>query len=263
VNLKGGWALIRATWLSWVQHRGFFFLLAFGWTVPPLIYLFVWSTAAGEGTVGGFTRGQFVAYYLILIMVNQLTYSQTNWTVGDVIRYGGMNQLLLRPLSPFFDTLSSEVAGKIVYMLFVIPITAVLALVLRPEADITASNALAFVPALLMAWALRFLWGYALALLAFWATRADALLALQDALVFLLAGQVAPTSLLPGALQTASSFLPFRYMVGFPVEVLLGQLDPAGVLTGLAYQAGWLLIAWLAFRAMWRQGVRRYAAVGG
>lgn len=261
--LKGGWALIKATWLSWVQHRGFFFLLAFGWMVPPLIYLFVWSTAAGAGTVGGMTRGQFVAYYLILIVVNQLTYSQTNWTVGDTIRYGEMNRLLLRPLSPHFDTLSSEVAGKVVYMLFVIPVTAVLALVLRPEADLTPANGLAFVPAVLMAWALRFLWGYALALLAFWATRADALLALQDALVFLLAGQVAPTSLLPGVLQKASVVLPFRYMVGFPVEVLVGQLDTTGLLTGLATQAGWLVIAWLLFRVMWRKGVKRYSAVGG
>ena len=84
---------------------------------------------------------------------------------------------------------------------------------------------LAFIPALLLAWLLRFFWGYWLALLAFWATRADALLALQDTLVFLLAGQVAPVALLPGALQPAATRLPFRYMVGFPVEVLTGQLD--------------------------------------
>ena len=42
--------LIKRTWLSWMQYRSFFFLLAFGWMIPPLIYLFVWSTAAGEGT---------------------------------------------------------------------------------------------------------------------------------------------------------------------------------------------------------------------
>jgi len=95
MNWVGGWALIRKTWLSWMQHRAFFFLLAFMWMIPPLIYLFVWITVAGEVTVGGFNRGTFVAYYLILIIVNQLTYAQTNWTVGDLIRAGTMNIHLL------------------------------------------------------------------------------------------------------------------------------------------------------------------------
>jgi ABC-2 type transport system permease protein len=204
-----------------------------------------------------------VAYYLVLILVNQLTFSQTNWTVGDVIRYGGMNALLLRPLSPVFDALSTEVAGKVVYMTFVVPVVAVLALVLRPELDLSLRDGLAFVPALAMSWALRFLWGYWLALLAFWATRADALLALQDALIFLLAGQVAPTRLLPGSLREASKVLPFRYMLGFPVEVLTGQLDEAALWMGFALQAGWLTVAAVLFCTFWRLGVRRYSAVGG
>jgi ABC-2 type transport system permease protein len=262
-NHRGGWALIKRTWLSWMQHRSFFFLLAFMWMVPPLVSLFVWSTAAAGETIGGLSRGEFVAYYLILILVNQLTYAQTNWTVGDVIRMGGMNTLLLRPMSPVYDALASEIAGKVVYMALVIPVTVVLALVLRPELHVTPQNGLAFVPALALAWALRFFWGYWLALLAFWATRADGLLALQDSLIFLLAGQVAPTTLLPGLLQKAATVLPFRYMVGFPVEVLTGQLSEAEMLSGFAFQAGWLAVALALFVTLWRAGVRRYSAVGG
>ncbi len=263
MNPRGGWALIKSSWASWLQYRSFFFLLAFGWMIPPLIYLFVWSTAAGSTTVGGLTRGEFVAYYLILILVNQLTYAQTNWTVGDIIRSGGMNSQLLRPISPIYSTLASEIAGKVVYMIFVIPVTLVLALLLRPEFHITPMNALLFLPALLMAWALRFFWGYWLALLAFWATRADALLSLQDTLIFLLGGQVAPVILLPGLLQNAAGILPFRYMVGFPVEVLTGQLSGPALLTGFAFQAGWLSIAVLLYSLIWRAGVRQYSAVGG
>ena len=260
---RGGWALIRGTWLSWMQYRSFFFILAFGWMIPPLIYLLVWSTAAGAGSIGGMTRGAFVAYYLILILVNQITYAQTNWTVGDMIRTGQISKLLLRPISPLFDALAQEAAGKVVYLVFIVPILIVLGFVLKPELDLTLTNALAFVPALLLAWALRFFWGYWLALLAFWATRADALLALQDSLVFLLAGQVAPVALLPGLLKTAAVALPFRYMVAFPVEVICGSLSNAQILVGFAIQTGWLALAVALYAVLWRKGLTHYTAVGG
>jgi ABC-2 type transport system permease protein len=263
MNLRGGWALIKSTWFSWMQHRGFFFLLAFGWMIPPLIYLFVWSTATGGETIGGMTSGEFVAYYLILVVVNQLTYAQTNWTVGDEIRYGNMSTWLLRPMSPIFHAFSTEMAGKVVYMTFTVPVALLLALLLKPEFDFALQNGLLFIPALVFAWTLRFFWGYWLALLAFWATRADALLALQDSLIFLLGGQVAPTRLLPPMIQVLATILPFRYMAAFPVELLTGQLTQSEILSGFAFQLFWMLVAIGLYTLLWRNGVRRYAAVGG
>ena len=52
-------------------------------------------------------------------------------------------------------------------------------------------------------------------------------------------------------------------MVGFPVEVLTGQVQGAELLTGFAFQVGWLAVAALAFRLMWRNGLRHYSAIGG
>jgi len=269
MNHRGSWALVKRSWASWLQHRGFFFVLAFGWMIPPLIYLFVWSTAAaqaaaaGQSTVGGLNQHEFVAYYLVLILVNQLTYAQTNWTVGDIIRGGDLNGWLLRPLSPLYQALATEVAGKVVMMAFVVPASAVLALVLRPELDATSTEVALFGAALVLAWWLRFFWGYWLACLAFWATRADALLAVQDSLVFLLSGVVAPVPLLPGVMQITAKVLPFRYMVGFPVEILTGQLSSTELLAGLTIQAAWLMVAIVLYRRVWRAGLRRYSAAGG
>ena len=263
MNHRGGWELINNTWQSWIQHRGFFFLLAFGWMLPLLVYLFIWSAAAGEGTIAGMTQESLAGYYLALILANQLTYSTTNWTVGDNIRYGQFSRWLLQPMSPIYHGISQEIAGKVVFMLFSVPITGLLALIIRPQFNLSAAQGLAFIPAILLAMGLRFFWGYWLALLAFWATRADSLLALQDSLIFLLGGHLAPFALLPPAMQTLARILPFRYMSAFPVEILTGQLSRQETLAGFAIQLGWTISAVLLYRWVWTRGVRRYEAVGG
>lgn len=263
MNLRGGLALIKSTWLSWLQQRSFFFLLAFGWMMPPLVSLFVWSTAASGKTLGGLTSSEFVTYYLLFILVNQLTYSQTNWTVGDLIREGNFNTLLLRPLSPQFHILATEIAGKVVYMTFVIPVAILLGLILHPVLHTGWLNVLAFVPALFLAWLLRFFWGYWLAILAFWATNANGLLSVQDSLIFLLSGMVAPIALLPPFMRACAILLPFRYMISFPIEILLGHLSWSDCLLGFLYQISWLAVSLLLFALLWRSGIRRYTAVGG
>ncbi len=263
MNLRGSWALVRSTWASWMQYRGFFFVLAFGWMLPPLAAYFVWAASAGEQSLGGFTRATFAGYYLVLILVNQFTYAQANWTLGDMIREGQLNFWLTRPLPPLMNVVASEAAGKTVTLAFVIPVAALCALVLQPELHPTLLQAGWFGLSLLLAWGLRFLWGCALALLAFWSTRADALLALQDALVFVLAGVVAPLALLPEGLQTAARWLPFRYMVGFPVELLTSPLSLAERLGGVLIQAGWLALAAAATTLLWQRGLKRYHAIGG
>jgi len=262
-NVRGGAALIGASWASWIQYRAFFFVLAFGWMVPPLAALFVWMAAAESGDLAGLNRGEFVAYYLILVLVNQLTYAQSNWTLGDMIREGMLNFWLVKPLPALWNVLASEVAGKTVTMVFVVPAALLLALVLGPELNTTPQHALLAVAALLLAWALRFLWGCWLALLAFWSSRADGLLALQDALVFLFSGVVAPVALLPAGLQTLARWLPFYSMVGLPVDVLVRRPPLDELLLSFGIQIGWLVLALALTRLVWRFGLRRYAAVGG
>jgi ABC-2 type transport system permease protein len=134
---------------------------------------------------------------------------------------------------------------------------------MKPEFHLTAAAVILFVPAIILGWLLRYIWGYSLALLAFWATRADGLLAVQDSLLFLLAGQVAPVMLLPGLIREIAIILPFRYMLGFPVEVLTTPLSDAALIQGFAIQAGWLVLTIIAARMIWRAGIRRYEAVGG
>jgi ABC-2 type transport system permease protein len=118
--------------------------------------------------------------------------------------------------------------------------------------------------AVLLAAAIQFLVSYVHGLLAFWTTRATGVFELQYGLSLFLAGRIAPLALLPPAVATVAGVLWFRYTLSFPVEVLTGAIDsPGAYARGLAMQLAWLA-AWLvAYRFVWRVGVRRYEGVGG
>jgi ABC-2 type transport system permease protein len=263
LNLQGGMALIRKSLFSFIASRGFFWTLAVSWMMPPLILLFVWTAAAGNGTVGGLERPVFVSYYLCLIIVNQLTYPTSHWVIGDNIRLGTLSTWLLRPLPIIYEAVASDIALKIVCMPLVLVSVAGLAVFMGSGAGITPAGIAISMPVLLISCVLRFLTAYTLSLFAMWTQKIDSLLSVNDILVFLLAGQAAPTILLPGVLRTVSEYLPFRYMLGFPVEIVTGMLSYRQVLTGLLVQAVWLFAAMAVQRIVYRRGIGRFNAIGG
>ena len=97
---------------------------------------------------------------------------------------------------------------------------------------------------------------------AFWTTRVSAINQVYFVLVLFLSGQIAPLSLFPHPIQVIAAILPFRWMIGFPVELLLGRLTPLQALTGLGAQAMWLVISLILIRIVWRAGIKVYSAVG-
>jgi ABC-2 type transport system permease protein len=57
--------------------------------------------------------------------------------------------------------------------------------------------------------------------------------------------------------------MPYRYMLGFPVEVLMGRLSQEQIGGGFLGLGIWILVALLLHRVVWRHGLRHYSAVGG
>ncbi len=263
LNLRGGWALIRKNLFSFTASRGFFWTLAVGWMMAPLLYLLVWLAAAGNEGVKGFSQADFTAYYLMLMVLNQLTYPVSHWTVGDNIFAGTFSQWLLRPLPPVYEALAGDLATKLVCVPFVTVLAVALGIGFGNGFPIVAVRLPVFLLSLVLAQALRFLLGYALALLALFGGRIESVLDVHNTLLFLFAGQIVPTVLLPDGLRAVVDVLPYRYMLGFPLEVLLGKVDDTQVAWGLAAAAAWTVFAWVAHRVVWRLGLRRYEAVGG
>jgi ABC-2 type transport system permease protein len=236
-----------------------------GAILQPVIFVSVWSAVADAqgGSVNGLTAGDFAAYFIVAMIVNQLTFSWIFWEYEYYIREGQLASRLLRPVHPIHTDIADNLTYKAMTMVVLVPTTLLLIWVFNPTWSFQWWSTIAFLPALFGAFLVRFLLEYALAMAAFWTTRVTALNQLYSVIFLFFSGGIAPLQLLPGPIQTMANLLPFRWTLAFPIELLLGQLTPRDFWVGMGAQLAWLLVALALVAIVWRAGVRRFASVGG
>jgi ABC-2 type transport system permease protein len=257
-------ALFRISLLENIQYRASGAIWMLGLVLEPLIFLVVWSTVAESrgAPVGGYDAAGFAAYYMTLLVSMHLTFTWVMHTFQFRIQMGGFSQELLRPMHPIHADVADNLAFKTVMSIVLLPALLVLWFAFNPAFEVTLRSAVLAVPALALAFVLRFLIEWTLALAAFWTTRVSAMNQMYFSASMFLSGRVAPLAVLPAWLQALAGGLPFYYAIAFPVEVFLGRLSDTEIVRGFALQLLWLAVAALIIRVVWRRAVARYGAVG-
>jgi ABC-2 type transport system permease protein len=249
---------------SMFAYRGAIAIWTLGLIFYPIVTLVVWTTVAKSqgGTAGGFTAGEYAAYFVVLMLVNHLTFIWQSWEQEWRIRTGWYSPILLRPVHPIHQDVTVNLTFKLLGLVAVIPSAIALSIVFDAKYEWTVLDIAAFIPSLIMAMTLRFVFEWTMGLLAFWVTKTSAMLHLYGALSLFLAGQIAPLALFPDSVRVIASILPFRWMLSFPVEVLLGQRTGQEMLAGIGMQLLWIALSFLSLRLLWSRAVARYSAVG-
>ncbi len=247
-----------------LQYRIAMVIWLIGLVVEPVIYLVVWSTVARSsgGQVGTFTSGDFAAYFIVMMLVNHATFTWIMHEFEYRIRHGQFSPKLLRPIHPIHADIADNIGYKTITLAVILPASVGLMVAFRPAVQLVPWAAAAFVPALVLAFVLRFLVEWSLALVAFWVTRVAAINQMYFVALLFLSGRVAPLELFPAPIRWLAAVLPFRWMVAFPVELLLGRLTTHETLIGLAAQGAWLLLSLAIMTLLWRTAMRHYSAVG-
>jgi ABC-2 type transport system permease protein len=255
--------LLRVGFAEAVAYRAEFLVWLLS-TNMPLVMLALWLAVARDGPVGGFGPRDFVAYYLAALVVRLLTGAWVIWEVNFEIRQGTLAFRLLRPVHPLLHYACENVAAMPLRVLISLPIAAGLLLALGGERMTDDPVLLAVFPlAVFGAWAITFLAMAAIGALAFWLESATALFEVWLGLFGVFSGYLVPLHLFPEWMQAASRFLPFRYMLAFPVEMVVGMTPRGAALAELGIQWAFVLGLLALARLLWRAGLRRYAAFGG
>jgi ABC-2 type transport system permease protein len=255
----------QVNWAEQWQYRANLLMYLLYWLVSPVVYLAVWvSIANSQGSVHGLTANDFITYYLTLLVVDMLTSEITIHILAEKIQDGTLASDLLRPVDPILtSSLVYNIAFKVLNFLAFIPIWVVLFLLFRPDySRVTLESLLLAVPGILIGFWLNFLLGAIITCMAFWTTRVYSISNFFYMLIMLLSGQFVPLQLMPPSIQAIARILPFQMFRYVPVEVILNRLPTSELIFDYALSLVWLVVFYFLFRWVWRQGIRRFSAVG-
>ena len=257
--------LWQVNWAEQWQYRANLIMYLLYWLVSPIIYLAVWTSIANsKGDVSGLTANDFVTYYMTLLIVDQITSNIVIHTFAYKVQDGSLSGELVRPIHPMLtNALVNNIAFKVLTIMGFVPVWSVLFLLYKPDfSNVTLAGILLAVPAVIMGFLIGFLLSAAITSLAFWTTRVYSIHEFYFALMVLFSGQFVPLTLMPKLIQDVAQYLPFQMQIYFPIQLVLGNLSPAQIIQGYIVGTSWLIISIVVFNLVWRNGVKRFSAVG-
>jgi ABC-2 type transport system permease protein len=257
------WVYLKTSLALQFQYRVAMAIWLINRIVEPTVFLVVWTTVAvARGEVGGYGAADFAAYFIVLMIVNQLTFTWIIFEFEWRIRNGELAAMLLKPIHPIHSDIADNLGYKILTLTIMVPVAILLSVLFDPVFGFQAASLALGAVALVAAYCIRMFVDWAFALSGFWTTRTAALNQIYFMLVLFFSGRLAPLELMPPWLERLSWYLPFRWTVWFPVELFLNRLDHATIVTGFQMQALWLLVGVAMVQVVWRLGVRKFTAVG-
>jgi ABC-2 type transport system permease protein len=256
-------ALLRVGVLEAVSYRAqtIVWILT---TTMPLIMLALFGAALRERPLGHYDEAKLVAYFLATFIVRQLTSSWVAWQISQEVRDGTLATRLLRPVHPLLSYAADSVATLPLRSAVAIP--ALLLLVALVGARELSSD-----PAIWLLWLVSLAGASLISLfvsmsigaLAFFMESSTKAMDVWLAFLFVFSGYLVPVDLFPIGLREALDYLPFRYQIGLPVELMTGAHGRGAALALVLRQWAFVALAALVTRSLWRRGLVRFAAYGG
>ncbi|MDY7991046.1 ABC-2 family transporter protein [Paenibacillus polymyxa] len=253
---------------SSLEYRFDFLFSLISAIFPILIQYYIWSAVYGRSESSeffGYTYGQMILYTITAAIVTKIVTTDIGQNVATEIKDGGLNKYLVQPVSFFALKLFTMLGQKIFFfsaMLCILLFTLVY-LTGTYGIRIPLAHILLFMVSMVMSLLLNFLISYTLAAVAFILSEISYFFEMTGLFVIILSGGVFPIEVFGKTINKILDYLPFKYTIHFPANVINGRLSMDEAVQGIGMQFFWM-IALLAFsRIVWRAGMKKYLGLGG
>lgn len=223
----------------------------------------VWISAAKGGAIQGFTSGDFVTYYLCVLLLNQFIQSHFMWDVAWEIKEGVFSAQIVRPVKWLEFMLVRNFTWRCIRLSLFLPWFLLFLFLYRDQLGTTDLYfGWQFWLSVALGHCVSVLTVLTMSLIALFVQEAWSIFEIYYLPMLFLSGQLFPISLYPEWAQRLADWLPFYYTVGAPTEILVGRTPIGEMGPTMLAQLAWVLLMALGFRLMWRFGLKHYTGVG-
>ncbi|HCJ7961474.1 MULTISPECIES: ABC transporter permease [Bacillus] len=251
-----------------MEYRTNFLLNIFGGFFTLVIQLYLWSSIfenTSSKTVFGYTYSELIIYTVMAALVTNLVSTGFERDIALDIKDGGLSKFLIQPINYFKFRSSCFLGQKCSELLVTIILSVFLLCTINSvmDLDLNIINIFFSIIPILLSILLNFLFFYCISSLAFWFEEVSMLFWGVNLLTLIISGSIFPLDIFGERLNYALNFLPFKYTVYFPINIITGRLSPSMILNGVLIQLVWIVIHFFLLKALWKIGMNKYLAVGG
>lgn len=257
--------VVKNTWSEFLTYRLSFVMWRLRNVLQILTLYFLWSSIIPpNASLFGYSHSLMLTYVLGTAIVGAIVFSTRTHEVGDNINSGDLSIFLIRPVNYFGYWFARDLGDKLSNIFFSIIEFILLFLILRPPIFIQTDivTLLLSVAAIICGTLLFFAIGLLLGLIGFWSPEIWAPRFILFILITFFAGGVFPLDILPQAFLQISTYLPFSYLLYFPIKIYLGQLPLQDIFFGLSICTLWIVAIFFCVQKVWSMGLRAYTAQG-
>ena len=233
--------------------------------ILPFVLLNVWLTISESKGATYIEKSYLVQYFLFQMIVNVIVAAWHSTFLGRDIRQGNISPYLLKPFNYIWLMIGNNIGEKVWKLTIAIPVFTLVAIFWREYFHIPQiANVFLFFIALILGAVICFLLEHIVGISAFWISNTRALSDFNEMFLFFFSGTLFPLSYIASLpLSNLFIFLPYKYIINFPLDILLGKVSMIGFLLGLAIEIGWVFILYKLYSVLWAKGVKVYGGYGG
>lgn len=245
----------RVNFFAWYVTEGI--------SVLVMVYIFV-SIYKEGGQVANYSLRSLVAYFIMTRIINMIfAGDDVSTNIASEISEGKMNNYILKPLNYSLTKYFTFLGDNLMALMMSFPILISVIYYFRDLYLLDFKNIFYFSISLFISSLIFYSFYYIIGLMSFYMGNIGGLSFMAWLFILLFSGRLMPIETLPQWIQTTAQYMPFKYTVAEPLNILYGKLTNIQAMQSISIGFIWCIVMTLIGSIIYHKGLKKYESFGG